>query len=57
MQTFLRRGFAKIREINRTYRTPAIDMSAPVQTALLMLRIYLIVLIGLSLYKFITLVR
>lgn len=57
MRTILRRGFAKIREINRTYRTPAIEVSTPVQTALLMLRLYLIVLIALSLYKFITLVR
>jgi hypothetical protein len=45
---------AKIGEINRRYATPRIQMSAPVRLALLVLRIYLIVLVGLLAYKFFT---
>jgi hypothetical protein len=44
----------KIREINRRYATPRINMSTAVRASLLTLRIYLIVLVGLLAYKFIT---
>jgi hypothetical protein len=44
----------KIREINRRYSTPRIKMSTAVRASLLTLRIYLIVLVGLLAYKFIT---
>jgi hypothetical protein len=44
----------KIREINRRYATPRIKMSTAVCVSLLTLRIYLIVLVGLLAYKFIT---
>ncbi len=44
-----------IREINRKYATPGIEMSRAVRMALLALRIYLIVLVCLLVYKFITL--
>ena len=44
----------KIREINRRYATPRIKMSPAVRVALLTLRIYLFVLVGLLAYKFIT---
>jgi hypothetical protein len=57
MTTLLRRGRAKIREINRTYAVPGIEMSRPVRIALVGLRVYLFVLIALSLYKFITLTQ
>jgi hypothetical protein len=57
MRKFVRRSYAKIRQINRQYAVPTIDMSAGVRAALLMLRLYLIVLIGLTLYKFVTLVK
>jgi hypothetical protein len=43
----------KIREINRRYATPRIKMSIVVRASLLTLRIYLIVLVGLLVYKFI----
>jgi hypothetical protein len=43
----------KIREINRRYATPRIKMSIVVHASLLTLRIYLIVLVGLLVYKFI----
>ena len=44
----------KIREINRRYNAPRIKMSIAVRASLLTLRIYLIVLVGLLGYKFIT---
>ena len=44
----------KIRDINRRYATPRIKMSSAVRVALLTLRIYLFVLVGLLAYKFIT---
>ena len=43
----------KIRDINRKYATPRITMSLPVRLALLALRVYLLVLVGLLAYKFI----
>ena len=57
MRTLFRSGYAKIREINRTYAIPTIDMSGAVKASLMILRLYLIVLIGLTLYKFVTLVN
>ncbi len=44
----------KIREINRRYATPRIQMSGMVRLALLTLRIYLLVLVALLAYKFFT---
>jgi hypothetical protein len=44
----------KIHEINRRYATPRIKMSTAVRASLLTLRVYLIVLVGLLVYKFIT---
>jgi hypothetical protein len=48
-------NFAKVREINRKYAKPNVEMSPWVKGCLLFLRIYLIFLVGLLLYKFITL--
>jgi hypothetical protein len=42
----------KISEINRRYATPKIRMSRGVRFALLMLRVYLILLVLLLAYKF-----
>lgn len=47
-------SYAKVREINGKYKTPGIEMSKGVKFALFALRVYLFLLIGLSLYKFIT---
>jgi hypothetical protein len=44
----------KIREINQRYATPRIQMSGAVRIALLVLRLYLFILVGLLVYKFIT---
>ena len=45
----------KIREINRRYSKPRIKMSRGVRFALLMLRLYLIFLVLILAYRFITL--
>lgn len=42
-----------VRSVNRKYAVPQIEMTAFVKTCLLTLRIYLFVLVGLLLYKFI----
>lgn len=50
----LRRLAAKIRQINRKYAEPRIHMSRGVKIALLLLRLYLIFLVLVLAYKFIT---
>ncbi len=47
----------KITEINRKYATPRIKMSRGVRLALLFLRLYLILLVVLLGYKFLTLLK
>jgi hypothetical protein len=48
--------FQAVREINRKYKTPRIKMTPMVNFWLLMLRLYLIAMVGLLFYKFITLI-
>jgi hypothetical protein len=45
----------KIREINQRYSEPHIEMSLGVRIALIALRTYLLFLVSLMIYKFITL--
>ncbi len=52
----LRAFVEAIREINEKYKTPRIKMTRMVSFSLLMLRIYLIGMILLLVYKFITVV-
>ncbi|VVB65870.1 Uncharacterised protein [Candidatus Gugararchaeum adminiculabundum] len=47
----------KVREINRKYATPRIRMTRGVKIALLFLRLYLILLVLLLGYKFVTLLK
>ena len=54
---WLRRYAPKIAEINKKYAKPKIKMTKGVRIALLGLRIYLLVLVSLLIYKFITMVR
>jgi hypothetical protein len=49
--------FRQIREINKRYAKPTIKITPMVSLALLVLRIYLIVLVVILAYKFFTLVR
>jgi hypothetical protein len=57
IKSLLKNSYAKIREINKKYETPSIEMSRRVKFSLLILRLYLFTLIGLMVYKFIRLVK
>jgi len=57
IKSLFQNSSAKIREINKKYETPGIEMSRWVKVSLLLLRLYLFTLIGLSIYKFITLLK
>jgi len=48
--------FSRIREINQKFHVPHVKMTRGVKHALLMLRIYLLLLIGILFFKFFTLV-
>ena len=48
--------FQAIRNINKKYKTPRIKTTRMVSLSLLLLRIYLIAMLGLLFYKFITVV-
>jgi hypothetical protein len=54
LETSIAGHVEKIREVNRRYARPRINMSKAVRVSLLTLRIYLFVLVGLLAYKFIT---
>lgn len=49
----IRRFAAKIREINHRYSKPHIEMSRGVKISLMVLRIYLLLLVSLIVYKFV----
>lgn len=57
MRTSLKRLARKIGEINRRYRQPRIVMSRGVKVALEFLRLYLLFLVCLMVYKFILLLN
>ncbi|HKW90969.1 MAG TPA: hypothetical protein VJX92_03660 [Methylomirabilota bacterium] len=52
-----REMIAQIREINRRYATPHITTTRMVRVCLLVLRGYLILLVGILIYKFISILR
>ena len=54
---FVTNNFGRIIEINQKYSTPRIEMSPAVKIALLFLRLYLFLLVGLLVFKFITLLK
>jgi hypothetical protein len=56
LKTFFWDNINKIHEINQKYAKPNVEMSGWVRTSLLLLRLYLILLVGLLLYKFITMI-
>ncbi len=51
---FISQWFEKIKEINNKYSTPRIKMTRGVKFALLTLRLYLILLVLILAYKFLT---
>jgi hypothetical protein len=54
VEEFLHQQYAAIAEINRKYATPRITMSSGVKLSLLLLRLYLIFLVILLGYRFLT---
>ncbi len=54
VRSFLGTRFGTIVEITRKYRHPRIKMTKATRIALLALRIYLIFIIGILVYKFFT---
>ena len=52
----LRSLFAKIGAINARYHAPHIGMSGPVRLSLMVLRVYLLSLVVLMIYKFVLIV-
>jgi hypothetical protein len=57
MKKLFRRRFGKFREINEKYAQPRVKMNKGVAFALLLLRVYLILLVGILVIKFITLIK
>jgi hypothetical protein len=52
--SIVKQFMAKIREINTRYAKPKVEMSPAIKLSLAGLRVYLLVLVLLLLYKFIT---
>jgi len=52
-----REMIGQIREINRRYATPHIKTTRMVTVCLMVLRCYLILLVGILIYKFISVLR
>jgi hypothetical protein len=52
----LRNLFGKFAAINSRYRQPRIEMSGAVRLSLLVLRVYLLALVALMIYKFVRIV-
>ncbi len=51
---FFRRPFSRIREINQKYAGRRVAMTPAVKVALVLLRIYLLALVGILVIKFFT---
>jgi len=51
----MNRLLRKVREINLRYRKPQIEMTPGVRLSLLALRVYLLLLVSLIVYKFVIL--
>lgn len=54
VKLFFKNSFSQIAEINKKYAHPHIKTSKAVKFSLLMLRLYLILLIGILFFKFYT---
>ena len=53
MASSINRLVRKIREINHRYSKPNIEMTPLVKISLMALRVYLLLLVGLIIYKFV----
>ena len=56
LKNFIRKNVEKIHEINKKYAVSRVQMSKAVSYSLLMLRLYLLFLVALLVYKFITII-
>lgn len=54
VRRFISERFQPFAEITRKYKTPRIRMTRQVKVALLLLRIYLIAMVGLLIFRFFT---
>jgi hypothetical protein len=54
LKKFIRHSVRKVVEINERYAVGRIEMSPAVKLSLFLLRLYLLFLVGLMVYKFIT---
>lgn len=54
---FFAQNYNRIKELNEKYKKPRVTMTPGVRFALLMLRLYLIFLVIVLVYKFITLIK
>jgi hypothetical protein len=54
---FFKNTVSTVRSINQKYAKPQIKMTPMVKVSLLALRLYLIFLVGILVYRFITLLR
>jgi hypothetical protein len=54
MSTFIQKYFPKIHEINQRYAKPRVKLSKPMRIILFLLRCYLVLLVGLLVFKFVT---
>jgi hypothetical protein len=54
---FFKRTVSTVRAINQKYAQPQIKMTPWVKFSLLSLRLYLLFLVGILVYKFITMLR
>ena len=57
LRNMIDRVVASVRDINQKYRQPRVQITPGVKFALLALRLYLFIMVGLLLYKFITLIK
>jgi hypothetical protein len=56
MRKMLRRQIDKIIEINQRFSTPRTEISTAVRLSMLLLRVYLLFLVCLMIFKFVTLI-
>ena len=54
---FLKNTINTVKSINRKYAIPQVKMTPLVKLSLLSLRLYLLFLVGILVYKFITMLR
>jgi hypothetical protein len=57
IKKFYEHNFDKIIELNEKYAAPKIEMSPAVKFSLLALKFYVLLIIGLLVYRFITLIK